>query len=446
MTRRHDPREERQRAGPCSRRARRLIPGGVNSPVRAFRRSAASRTSWRAPRAAACGTRTATSTSTTSAPGGRCSSATPTRRSSRRSRSRPRAASSFGAPTRGEVEIAELVTRMVPSVEMVRMVNSGTEATMSAVRLARGATGRPADRQVRGVLPRARRLVPDQGRLGRRHLRPPGQPGRHGGDRARHADRAVQRPRRPCGACSGRTRARSRPSSSSRSSATWASCKPLPGFLEGLRAICARGGGDPDLRRGDDRLPPRARRRAGALRDPARPHDAGQDPRRRPAGRRLRRAARPDGADRPGRPRLPGGHALGQPARRRGGARDAPHHRSGPGALPEARGEGGGARGRHQGRPREARLPAASWPGAARCGRSSSRRTKSTTGPGPRRPTPRGSGAASGRCWGAACLLAPSQFEANFISDAHADADIEATVKASAGALRWRRTDRAGSR
>jgi len=49
---------------------------------------------------------------------------------------------SFGAPTSLEVEIAELITKMVPSVEKVRMVNSGTEATMSAVRLARGYTGR----------------------------------------------------------------------------------------------------------------------------------------------------------------------------------------------------------------------------------------------------------------------------------------------------------------
>ncbi|GAB3171286.1 glutamate-1-semialdehyde 2,1-aminomutase [Telluribacter humicola] len=49
---------------------------------------------------------------------------------------------SFGAPTRKEVEIAELIVSMVPSVEKVRMVNSGTEATMSAVRVARGFTGR----------------------------------------------------------------------------------------------------------------------------------------------------------------------------------------------------------------------------------------------------------------------------------------------------------------
>lgn len=49
---------------------------------------------------------------------------------------------SFGAPCGLEVEMAELITSLVPSVEMVRMVNSGTEATMSAVRAARGFTGR----------------------------------------------------------------------------------------------------------------------------------------------------------------------------------------------------------------------------------------------------------------------------------------------------------------
>ncbi|RLB23000.1 MAG: glutamate-1-semialdehyde-2,1-aminomutase [Deltaproteobacteria bacterium] len=49
---------------------------------------------------------------------------------------------SYGAPTEREVELAETIVDMVPSVEMVRMVNSGTEATMSAIRLARGYTGR----------------------------------------------------------------------------------------------------------------------------------------------------------------------------------------------------------------------------------------------------------------------------------------------------------------
>jgi glutamate-1-semialdehyde 2,1-aminomutase len=49
---------------------------------------------------------------------------------------------SFGAPNPAEVDIAELIVEMVPSVEKVRMVNSGTEATMSAIRVARGVTGR----------------------------------------------------------------------------------------------------------------------------------------------------------------------------------------------------------------------------------------------------------------------------------------------------------------
>ncbi len=49
---------------------------------------------------------------------------------------------SFGIPTALEVELAQMITKLVPSMKMVRMVNSGTEATMSAIRLARGYTGR----------------------------------------------------------------------------------------------------------------------------------------------------------------------------------------------------------------------------------------------------------------------------------------------------------------
>src|SRR6476620_2357223 len=49
---------------------------------------------------------------------------------------------SFGAPTEQEVELAEAIVDAVPSIEMVRLVNSGTEATMSAIRVARGFTGR----------------------------------------------------------------------------------------------------------------------------------------------------------------------------------------------------------------------------------------------------------------------------------------------------------------
>src|SRR5256885_1787038 len=49
---------------------------------------------------------------------------------------------SFGAPTERETELAELIRQAVPSIELVRMVSSGTEATMSAIRVARGFTGR----------------------------------------------------------------------------------------------------------------------------------------------------------------------------------------------------------------------------------------------------------------------------------------------------------------
>jgi glutamate-1-semialdehyde 2,1-aminomutase len=49
---------------------------------------------------------------------------------------------SFGAPTRREVDMAELICSMIPSIEKVRMVNSGTEATMSAIRVARGFSGK----------------------------------------------------------------------------------------------------------------------------------------------------------------------------------------------------------------------------------------------------------------------------------------------------------------
>lgn len=57
---------------------------------------------------------------------------------------------SFGAPTELEIRLADRVVRMVPSIEMVRFVSSGTEAAMSAVRLARAATGRPRILKVEG--------------------------------------------------------------------------------------------------------------------------------------------------------------------------------------------------------------------------------------------------------------------------------------------------------
>src|SRR5690606_18328611 len=53
-----------------------------------------------------------------------------------------RRGTSFGAPTESETELAEIIVDAVPGVDLVRLVSSGTEATMSALRLARAATGR----------------------------------------------------------------------------------------------------------------------------------------------------------------------------------------------------------------------------------------------------------------------------------------------------------------
>ena len=49
---------------------------------------------------------------------------------------------SFGAPTKNELEIAKIIKSYLPSIEKLRMVNSGTEATMSCIRLARGTTNK----------------------------------------------------------------------------------------------------------------------------------------------------------------------------------------------------------------------------------------------------------------------------------------------------------------
>ena len=72
---------------------------------------------------------------------------------------------SFGAPTAGEVELAEAVTARMPSVDMLRMASSGTEASMSAIRLARAATGRDTLLKFAERLPRPRRRAAGRGRL-----------------------------------------------------------------------------------------------------------------------------------------------------------------------------------------------------------------------------------------------------------------------------------------
>ena len=91
--------------------------------------------------------------------------------------------SSYGAPCAAEVELAEAIVDAMPGMDMVRMVNSGTEATMSALRLARGVTGRNKVVKFEGLLSRPCRRLPGQRGLRCRHLEHPGhsrRPRRHG--------------------------------------------------------------------------------------------------------------------------------------------------------------------------------------------------------------------------------------------------------------------------
>src|SRR4051794_38826661 len=84
---------------------------------------------------------------------------------------------SFGTPTEGEIELAEEIVGRVEPVEQVRLVNSGTEATMSAVRPARGATGRSTIVKFAGCYHGHFDALLAGARRGGGGLRPPGSPG-----------------------------------------------------------------------------------------------------------------------------------------------------------------------------------------------------------------------------------------------------------------------------
>src|SRR5580704_6161086 len=123
-------------------RALRLMPGGVNSPVRAFRSVGGTPFFVRAAHGATLVTADGRELIDFVCGWG------PAIHGHNPPRIRAAIAealehgTSFGTPNPYEIEMAELITRFVPSIEKVRLCNSGTEATMSAVRLARGFTGR----------------------------------------------------------------------------------------------------------------------------------------------------------------------------------------------------------------------------------------------------------------------------------------------------------------
>ena len=105
---------------------------------------------------------------------------------------------SYGAPTPGEVELAELVTQRMPGVDMLRMTSSGTEASMSAIRLARAATGRETLVKFAGAYHGHVDGLLGAGRLGPRDAGHPSVAGRAGVRGARHGRSCPGTTRRRC--------------------------------------------------------------------------------------------------------------------------------------------------------------------------------------------------------------------------------------------------------
>ena len=170
---------------------------------------------------------------------------------------------SFGAPTEGEVELADEVARRIPSVEMVRMTSSGTEATMSAIRLARAVTGREKMLKFAGAYHgHVDGLLAEAGS----GLATQGIPASPGVPQAAAAATVIV----PWNDADAVTEATERHELAAILAepvpANMGVVPPAPGFLELLRERADAHGRAAHLRRGDHRLPRGARRRPGALR------------------------------------------------------------------------------------------------------------------------------------------------------------------------------------
>ena len=233
-----------------------------------------------------------------------------------------RRGTSFGRTTEAENELAELIVEAVPSIEKVRLVNSGTEATMSAIRLARGFTGRDVIVKFAGNYHGHVDSLLVAAGSSAATLAVPNSPGVTAGT---SRDTLVLQYNDVAGLEAGVRRA-------------WAAdCRrdfragrrqhgrrrAEPRVSDGAARANAAARRTFDLRRSDDRLSRRLRRRAATAGHRAGSDDARQDRRRRAAGRRVRRAGRDHGSRAAGRQSVSGRHAERQSAGDGGRLRDA---------------------------------------------------------------------------------------------------------------------------
>ena len=416
-------------------RAREVIPGGVNSPVR----------SWRAVGgnplfiARGDGARVTDADGRTlrrlrRLVGSAHPRVTLIRRSCAAIVERAALGTSFGAPTalRGRARAAARGRAAVGRAGAPGQLGYRGDDERSPPGAGGDRPGR--DRQVRRLLPRSRRCAPGPRRIRGAHARRPGQPRDARGRRRADAARRVQRRRRaPATLLRSAAEPRSRPSSSSRWPETWASCPPAPGFLEMLREETARVGRAARLRRGDDRLPGRLGRRTGALSGSAPDLTClgkiigGGMPLAAFGGRRdLMQLIAPAG------PVYQAGTLSGNPISVERGTGDPAGAPAGAGRLRSTRGAGTAGRG---GAARRARrrgdVRGCVQPGGLDAHALPRRRRGARLRRAPCAPTPRRFARFFLGMLDQGVYLPPSQFEALFLSLAHDETDIDRLVGAA---------------
>ena len=210
---------------------------------------------------------------------------------------RAKRGTSFGAPSPLEVELGERVRALMPSLERVRFVSSGTEAAMSAVRVARAATGRDRIVKFEGCYHGHADAFLVKAGSGALTLGTPTSPGVTRGGVRRHAGRVLTTISTSCRRLFDANRDEIAAVIVEPIAGNMGVVPPADGFLRGAARDLHRERRAADLRRGDFGIsrvaPGGAQALAGVTPGPDLP---GQDHRRRPAGRRVRRPRGSDGS------------------------------------------------------------------------------------------------------------------------------------------------------